>query len=80
MVFPRVYEKPVLLSVIGAGEIGWNALCRHGSVAGSGGIGDCINGSFASGPTKTDQFILYESDTSEPGSRRFDPVDVGRGL
>lgn len=82
MIFPRVYEKPVLLDVAGAGEAGWNAICKAGSGAGSGAGFDCIGGDHATPSISKlrNDYILYENQAADLNAWRMNPDEVRRGL
>jgi hypothetical protein len=76
VLFPEVYSKPVLVDIIRAADLGWNADCAHGDSA-STGFPACTGGSGA-GPGNKSVNALVIYNTSE--SRLINTDDVGHGL
>lgn len=82
--FPVCYEKPVLTSIVGAAENGWQAVCQGGGAPSSGAI-NCLTGpSVGVAPicpgngSANNSNRLFNGGSSQ--ERLINPGDVSSGL
>ena len=80
--FPEKYTRPVLVDIVKAAEMGWNAVCSNGTGAASGGDA-CIDGQSAGNSSciaLTSNGLFQNGNEGSSSSRLINPGDVSQGL